>query len=150
DYTLDREVRRIPRIAALTSFGGEVKRFEVMPDPEQMKRYGITLAQLQKAISDNNQNVGAGYLFQGGTTMNVRGVGLLGNGEDPMQKAMLMRRPRSAAVYLRQKEKERLEDIRDIVVTAVNNVPIRVRDLVVRGRNGDGVVMGRQPRLGRV
>jgi cobalt-zinc-cadmium resistance protein CzcA len=150
DYTLDREFRRIPRIAALTSFGGEVKRYEIMPDPEQLKRYGITLAQFQNAISNNNQNVGAGYLFQGGTTMNVRGVGLLGSGDDPMQKAMLMRWPRSAAHYLREKEKERLEDIRDIVVLSVNNVPIRVRDLVVKGPHSDGVVMGYQPRLGRV
>src|SRR5205807_2089389 len=106
DYTLDREFRRIPRIAALTSFGGEVKRYEIMPDPEQLKRYGITLAQLQNAISNNNQNVGAGYLFQGGTTMNVRGMGLLGQGEDPMQKAMLMPRAHSAAYYLRQEEKD--------------------------------------------
>src|SRR5438105_1840670 len=75
DWTLDREFRRIPRIAALTSFGGEVKRYEVMPDPEQLKRYGITLAQLQKAISDNNQNVGAGYLFQGdAVTLELLGV----------------------------------------------------------------------------
>jgi cobalt-zinc-cadmium resistance protein CzcA len=150
DWTLDREFRRIPRIAGLTSFGGEVKRYEVMPDPEQLKRYGITLAQLQKAISDNNQNVGAGYLFQGGTTMNVRGVGLLGSGEDPMQKALLLGRPRTAAAYLRQQEQDRLEDIRDMVVTSVNNVPIRVRDLVVKDGKGDGVVMGHQPRLGRV
>jgi cobalt-zinc-cadmium resistance protein CzcA len=150
DWTLDREFRRVPHIAGLTSFGGEVKRYEIHPDPEQLKRYGITLAQLQNAISNNNQNVGAGYLFQGGTTMNVRGVGLLGQGEDPMQKAMLMSRPRSAAHYLREQEKERLEDIRDIVVTSVNNVPVRVRDLVVRDAGGDGVVMGHQPRLGRV
>ena len=104
DYTLDREFRRVPHIAGLTSFGGEVKRFEILPDPEQLKRYGITLAQLQNAISSNNANVGAGYLFQGGTTMNVRGMGLLGQGEDPMQKAMLMPRARSAAFYLRQEE----------------------------------------------
>jgi cobalt-zinc-cadmium resistance protein CzcA len=150
DYNLDREFRRIARIAGLTSFGGEVKRYEVHPDPEQLKRYGISLSQLQNAISNSNANVGAGYLVQGGTAMNVRGIGLLGRGQDPMQKSMLMSRPRSAALYLRQEEQERLDDIRDIVVSSVNNVPVRVRDLVVKGARGDGVVMGYQPRLGRV
>src|SRR5262249_53762362 len=46
--------------------------------------------------------------------------------------------------------KQRVEDIADIVVTSVNNVPVRVRDLVARGSLGEGVVVGHQPRLGRV
>jgi cobalt-zinc-cadmium resistance protein CzcA len=150
DWTLDREFRRLPKIAGLTSFGGEVKRYEIHPDPEQMKRYGITLAQMQNAISNANANVGAGYLNQGGVAMNVRGIGLLGRGDDPMIKAMMMPSPRAASHLLREAERERLEDIRDIVVTSVNNVPVRVRDLVVKDGVHDGVQMGAQPRLGRV
>ena len=38
----------------------------------------------------------------------------------------------------------------DIVVTSVNNVPVHVRDLVARGSLGEGVVVGFQPRLGRM
>src|SRR5439155_1539865 len=50
DWTLQRQFRRIPRIADVVSFGGEVKRYEIQPDPERLKRYGITLTQLQNAI----------------------------------------------------------------------------------------------------
>src|SRR5581483_9487230 len=50
DWTLEREFRRVPRIAGVTSFGGTVKRYEVRPDPERLKRYGITLQQLQNTI----------------------------------------------------------------------------------------------------
>jgi cobalt-zinc-cadmium resistance protein CzcA len=150
DWTLDREFRRLPKIAGLTSFGGEVKRYEIHPDPEQLKRYGITLGQLQNAISNANANVGAGYLNQGGVAINVRGIGLLGRGDDPTIRAMLSPSPRAASHLLREAERERLDDIRDIVVTSVNNVPVRVRDLVVKDGIHDGVQMGAQPRLGRV
>ena len=34
DWTLEREFRRIPRIADVTSFGGTVKRYEIQPDPD--------------------------------------------------------------------------------------------------------------------
>src|SRR6516162_3893168 len=52
DWTLEREFRRLPRIADVTSFGGTVKRYEIQPDPERLKRFGITLQQLQNAISN--------------------------------------------------------------------------------------------------
>ena len=44
DWTLEREFRRVPRIADITSFGGTVKRYEIHPDPDRLRRYGITLA----------------------------------------------------------------------------------------------------------
>ncbi len=40
DWVLEREFRRIPRIAAVTSSGGMVKRYEIHPDPERLKRFG--------------------------------------------------------------------------------------------------------------
>jgi cobalt-zinc-cadmium resistance protein CzcA len=150
DWTLDREFRRLPRIAGLTSFGGTVKRYEVRPDPEQLKRYGITLAQFSSAISSSNANTGAGYLVQGGTAVNVRGIGLFGRGLDPMQHAMTLRHARLAATHLRKAEAERIEDIRKIVVASVNNVPVRVRDLVVKKDGEQGVLVSHQPRLGKV
>src|SRR5690349_4533742 len=52
DWTLERTFRRVPRIADVSSFGGAVKRYEIRPDPDRLKRYGITLQQLQTAISN--------------------------------------------------------------------------------------------------
>src|SRR5437660_155134 len=72
------------------SFGGDVKRYEVRPDPEQLKRYGITLQQLQNALANNNANVGAGFLTQGATAINVRGIGLVGRGDDPLQQSVAL------------------------------------------------------------
>ena len=72
-WTLERELRRIPGIADVVSSGGLIKRYEVQPDPDRMKRYGITLEQLQTAIAKGNDNVSGDYLIQGETAAVVRG-----------------------------------------------------------------------------
>ncbi len=104
NWVLEREFRRIPRIADVSSFGGMVKRYEIQPDPDRLKRYGVTLQQFQTAISNSNANVGAGYLRQGPIAMNVRGIGLLGRGQDPMQRVLNLKSPYVAARRLRQEE----------------------------------------------
>ncbi|HEY7330065.1 MAG TPA: efflux RND transporter permease subunit [Gemmataceae bacterium] len=161
DWTIERALRRVPRIAGVSSFGGMVKRYEIQPDPDRLKRYGVTLQQFQNAVSNSNSNIGASYLRQGPIAMNVRGIGLLGRGQDPMVQAMAMNSPYTAARYLRREEELRVREIRDIVVATVNNVPVRVEDLTSGGPVSGwqeqtnhsvpvGVVVGNQPRLGKV
>src|SRR6516165_6420903 len=133
DWTLEREFRRLPRIADVTSFGGTVKRYEIQPDPERLKRFGITLQQLQNAISNSNGNVGGDYLTAGRTVLNVRGLGLIGGGLDPALSVLGMTDSRLAAAHLRAEELRRLGEIRHIVIGSVNNVPIRVQDVVEDG-----------------
>ncbi|HZT83338.1 MAG TPA: efflux RND transporter permease subunit [Gemmataceae bacterium] len=157
DWTLEREFRRLPGVIDVTSSGGTVKRYEVHPDPERLQRYGITLQQLQNAIAASNGNVGGDYLVAGRTVQNVRGVALIGGGLDPMQHVLGLKSAREAAAYLRAEEQQRLREIRQIVITSVNNVPVRVEDVVEGGRvspgedqGKQGVVVGHQTRLGRV
>lgn len=155
DWTLQREFLRIPRIAGVTSSGGMVKRYEIQPDPDRLKQYGITLQQLQNAIAASNGNVGGDYLIQGPTAQVVRGVGLIGRGQDPVQRVLSIKDPGHAASVLRSEEDRRLHEIREIVLSSVNNVPIRVEHVVEGGATRDrtseqGVVVGNQTRLGRV
>src|SRR5262249_59105161 len=49
DYTLQRELLRVQRIAGVTGAGGTIKRYEIHPDPDRLRWYGITLAQLANA-----------------------------------------------------------------------------------------------------
>jgi cobalt-zinc-cadmium resistance protein CzcA len=209
DWVLQRTFRRIPRIIDVTGFGGSVKRYEVHPDPDRLRKYGVTLNQLSSAIAASNANVGGDYLFQGQTVLNVRGVGLIGGGLDPAQRVLgtelkeldaylasrddlpgaekqrvtaaftaavqppftaeeekrfgdigrvvRTRAAAKAAGCLRAEEERRVQQIREIVVASVNNVPIRVEDLVEGGplrTSGEevgkqGVVVGYQSRLGK-
>ena len=133
DYTLERQFRRLSRVADVCSFGGTVKRYEIHPDPARMQRYGISLQQLKDAVASSNSNAGGEYIIQGGAAYVVRSLGLIGGGRDPIETAMGMQDPVAARDYLRAEEQRRVREIRDIVLSATNNVPVRVDDVVEGG-----------------
>lgn len=157
DWTLEREFRRVPRIADVVSFGGRVKRYEVQPDPDRLRRFDITLDQLEQAIRDSNMNAGGDYLVQPHSVQVVRGLGLLGDGVDPVSRALPEKDPARARDILRTEVRRRLHEIRQITLATTNNVPIRVGDIVeggqVRPEDWDieqGVVASYHTRNGRV
>jgi cobalt-zinc-cadmium resistance protein CzcA len=179
DWTLEREFRRVNRIVDVTSAGGTVKRYEIHPDPERLRRYGITLGQVQAALTNANANSGGDVLLQGGNAINVRNIGLYGGGIDPMQSKLVLGggdpvawssivggaaaqglgdlKPAIAQASLRDEDDRRLFQIRNTVVTSINNLPIRLEDLVDGGPihypqeiGMRGVVVNSQTRLGRV
>src|SRR5262249_13867244 len=129
DWTLTRQFRRIPRIVDVVGVGGMVKRYEVQPDPERLRKYNITLSQLEDAIQASNANAGGDYLFQPHSVQVVRGLGLIGDGVDPATQILGMTDPILARDQLREKEQRRLQEIRQIVLATTNNVPIRVGDV---------------------
>jgi cobalt-zinc-cadmium resistance protein CzcA len=157
DWVLEREFRRVPHIMDVTSTGGTVKRYEIHPDPDRLKRYGVTLSQLQTALTNSNQNVGADLMTQGHIVLNVRSVGLYGGGLDPVEQVLGLGDPYLAAHKLREEENRRVYEIRQIVIASVNNRPVKIDHIVEGGplSPGDpvgerGVVVGHQTRLGRV
>lgn len=165
DFIVQRELLRVPRVAGVTGFGGLIKRYEVQPDPALLARYGVSLSQLQSALANANANGSGDNLTQGPLTVVVRSLGLFGNGQDPQQQVLAMTDPVAAAAYLRAEEVRRLVEIRQVVVGSVNNVPVRIDNLVDGGpclnaegspRVDDrtlaarGVVVTFQPRQGRV
>ncbi len=157
DWVLEREFRRVPHIMDVSSTGGTVKRYEIHPDPDRLKRYGVTLAQVQAALINSNQNVGADLMRQGHIVLNIRSVGLYGGGLDPVQQVLGMTDPLQAAAKLREEENRRVHEIRQIVIASVNNRPVKIEHLVEGGPllpgeplGVQGVVVGHQTRLGRV
>ncbi len=88
DWVLEREFRSVQRIVDVVSFGGTVRRYEVQPDPDRLRRYGVTLPQLQAALTNSNATVGGDYVSQGQVAMTVRSVGLFGGGMDPVYKVL--------------------------------------------------------------
>ena len=101
DWILERQFRRVPGVIDMTSFGGETKEYHVEVDPIRMRGRGITLDQLNNAITNANANVGGNRMPIGEQSFNVRSLGLI----------------------------QSLTDIGDIVITAQKGTPIRVRDI---------------------
>lgn len=82
DWTVEPAIRTVPGVADVTSFGGQVKQYQIDLDPERLAAYGVTLAQVEQAVAAANANAGGGYLSHGYEKQVVRGVGLLSNTRD--------------------------------------------------------------------
>ena len=77
DWVIDRNLRSVPGVADIVSFGGEVKTFEVSVNPHQLASYGITSLELFDAISKSNINVGGDVITKNAQAYVVRGIGLI-------------------------------------------------------------------------
>jgi heavy metal efflux system protein len=135
DWVLERELRTVPGVIDVTGFGGTIKQYQVLVDPWRLAHYNITLQQVQDAISKSNANIGGDILTLGNQSHNVRGIGLLGKGVDPLDPENAPQR----AELVDQK----LDDIRNVVITQYQGNPILVSHVAE-------VVEGHQPRLGFV
>ncbi|MEI7611889.1 MAG: CusA/CzcA family heavy metal efflux RND transporter [Betaproteobacteria bacterium] len=115
DWDIYKLLKTVPGVADITGFGGMVKQYQVRPIPGKLQSYGVSLSQLVTALTNANANVGGDVLGSGEQRYVVRGVGLI----------------------------QSTDDIRNIVVTANQGVPIRVGDIAEVGT-------GNAPRLGQV
>src|SRR5499427_1027326 len=77
DWVVERQLRLIPGVADIVSFGGLIKQYEVSPDLGKLRDYKVTLQQLFSSLQRGNANVGGSYLEQGRQQYLIRGIGLL-------------------------------------------------------------------------
>ncbi|HYL38502.1 MAG TPA: CusA/CzcA family heavy metal efflux RND transporter [Bryobacteraceae bacterium] len=82
DWFIKPQLRTVPGVIDVNSFGGEEQQYEVLVDPAKLIGYGLTLGQVISALSANNINAGGGYLEQGGEQELIRAVGLIQDERD--------------------------------------------------------------------
>jgi Cu(I)/Ag(I) efflux system membrane protein CusA/SilA len=107
DFMIKQQLSAVPGVAEVASIGGYVLQYQVNLDPNLMQAYRVTVGQVFNAIGANNANVGAKVVEQNGQEFVIRGLGLV----------------------------QSIEDIKNIVITQNNNIPIYVKD-VARVTNG--------------
>ncbi len=101
DWIVKYNLRTVPGVTEVLSFGGEVKQYQVRVDPRALVQYGVTLTDVRSAIQANNRNVGGGYIVRGPEEYIVRGLGLA----------------------------ETLEDLGNIIIAERSGTPILVRNV---------------------
>jgi cobalt-zinc-cadmium resistance protein CzcA len=99
DWFVRRELKQVPGIVDVTTFGGTTKQYQAEIDPQKLLQYNVTLPQVLAAISASNQNAGGNYLQVGAQNVNVRGLGLLKGGND--MGAVLIAERNGAPIFLR-------------------------------------------------
>ena len=102
DWYVAYQLRPIPGVVEVNSFGGELKTYEVQVDPSRLNALGLSLRDVFEALEQNNANAGGGYIVRGGEQRVVRGEGLIRS----------------------------LDDVRNVrVATRTDGTPIFVRDV---------------------
>jgi heavy metal efflux system protein len=62
DWQIAPQLRTVPGIVEVNSFGGEDKQYQVLLDPKRLQASGVSVAQVADALHDSNANAGGGYI----------------------------------------------------------------------------------------
>ena len=77
DWVIERQIRSVPGVADVVSFGGEVKTYEIQVNPHLLSKYNITPLEVYQAVSRSNINVGGDVIEHNTQAYVVRGIGVL-------------------------------------------------------------------------
>ncbi|PRY14312.1 cobalt-zinc-cadmium resistance protein CzcA [Pontibacter ummariensis] len=125
DWIVKRQLAGVPGVAEVSSLGGYLKQYEVSLDPEKLRAYRLTVADLYNAIEKNNQNTGGSYIEKTNTTYFIRGEGMVSS----------------------------LDEIRNVLIKNVEGTPVLIGDVATvqygyaprfgaMTRNGEGETVG--------
>src|SRR6202161_2322097 len=117
DWVVEKSFKAVPDVVDVSSFGGPTREYQVQLDPNKLIAYGLSLAQVEQQLTNNNANAGGSFIEQGLQQINVREVGQV----------------------------DKVHDIEQTVILAKNGTPLHVRDLAVV-TEGPKIRLGRTAR----
>lgn len=82
DWIVRPQLQRVQGVAEINSIGGYNKTYVVAPDLKRLQQLQIPLSDLQQALTENNENRGAGFIEENGQQLTVRVPGMLNSIED--------------------------------------------------------------------
>jgi len=103
DWVVEKNLKSVPDIVDVASFGGPTREYQVRVDPNKLISYGLSLAQVEQQLTNNNANAGGSFIQEGLQQINVRAVGLV----------------------------DHVRDIQETVILTKNGTPLRVKDIAV-------------------
>jgi len=109
DWYVKLGLQTVPGVSEVASFGGFEKQYQVNIDPHKLTYYKIPLSQVLRTVKSNNNDVGGRKFEMNGTGYIVRGLGYIKN----------------------------RHDVENIPVSAINTVPVTVKDIATVQMGGD-------------
>jgi len=103
DWVVEKNLKAAPDIVDVASFGGPTREYQVRVDPNKLVSYGLSLAQVEQQLTNNNANAGGSFIEAGLQQINIREVGLVRN----------------------------VRDIENTVLYTKNGTPLHVKDIAV-------------------
>jgi len=62
DWQVSPQLRTVPGVVEVNSFGGEDKQYQVILDPGRLQAAGVSVAEVVKGLEQSNSNAGGGYI----------------------------------------------------------------------------------------
>src|SRR6202050_116962 len=103
DWVVEKNFKAVPDVVDVSSFGGPTREYQVRVDPDKLISYGLSLAQVEQQLTNNNVNAGGSFIESGLQQVNLREVGLIKN----------------------------VQDIEKTVITTKNGTPLHIKDIAV-------------------
>ena len=115
DWTIRPRLLSTGGVAQVAVLGGDIKEYQIQLDPERMRHYGVTLAEVMEATRGMNLNANGGVLYEYGNEYIVRGL-IAETDADEMGRAVV----KGATSYELQATSRPvlLEDIADVRIGA--------------------------------
>ncbi len=103
DWVIEKNFKAVQNVVDVASFGGPTREYQVRLDPDKLISYGLSIAQVEQQLTNNNANSGGSFIEAGLQQINVQEVGLV----------------------------RTVKDIENTVLMTKNGTPIRVKDIAV-------------------
>src|SRR3984957_18039167 len=88
DWVVEKNFKGVPDVVDVSSFGGPTREYQVRVDPNKLIAYGLSLAQVEQQLTNNNMNAGGSFIESGLQQVNLREVGLMKDVQDIEKKGM--------------------------------------------------------------
>ena len=82
DWVVEKSFKSVPNVVDVASFGGPTREYQVRLDPNKLISYGLSIAQVEQQLTNNNTNAGGSFIESGLQQIDVREVGLVNNVHD--------------------------------------------------------------------
>jgi cobalt-zinc-cadmium resistance protein CzcA len=82
DWVVEKSFKSVPNVVDVASFGGPTREYQVRIDPTKLISYGLSIAQVEQQLTNNNTNAGGSFIESGLQQIDIREVGLVRNVRD--------------------------------------------------------------------
>ncbi|MCP4726279.1 MAG: efflux RND transporter permease subunit, partial [bacterium] len=101
EWTVKPRLQTVSGVSYVINFGGFLKQYHVLLDPNELINYDITVKQVIDVLKANNKNFSGGYLIEKSEEKLIRGIGRINT----------------------------IEDIENIIVTEQEGIPVFIKQV---------------------
>lgn len=101
DWIIKPQLSLVKGVVEINTIGGYNKQYHITPYPDKMLKFGVSFADIKQALTQNNSNIGAGFVENNGQQILVRSPAQLSS----------------------------ITEIGEVVIKTIDAAPIQIKDL---------------------